>query len=138
LRLSALARCDPSGLDWDQPWLSWGRVSICASSFSLTASAAWRAPSLLIILARWISTVRGLISNCRAIALFDEPSASHSKTSRSRRDRFEIRLRASIMRLRASPKTSASPSIRPHRLLNGGRDRIPSVPAQPGYGWNCR
>jgi flagellin len=49
---------------------------------------------LVSMLARWISTVRGLISSCSPISRLDRPTATPASTSRSRRVRRWTRLRA--------------------------------------------
>ena len=50
-----------------------------------TRSAAFRAPSFFMILARWSSMVRGLMPRLRPASLLDAPAVNCSSTSRSRR-----------------------------------------------------
>jgi hypothetical protein len=71
------------------------------------ASDVWVAPIFWSMLARWISTVRGLIANCSAIARFEFPAAIALSTSRSRRVSRPIRLRAAASRNLALPTLSA-------------------------------
>src|SRR5581483_9925398 len=57
-------------------------------------SAAFLAPSLSMMRARWISIVRGEMPSARPASLLDAPATICSRTSRSRARRRRLRLLA--------------------------------------------